>query len=828
MEGMASLFTPLEYAKAFDALQDGARLLKYSKKEERAEHRVFNMRFHDEGDRSFGFGATRSGAMLSTLCWRRPGMRIMYHKVKSIPMHSVLCLEGAERLGRHNAPPGVGPDASSMLCVHYYSDKRSLCIKRLRILFTERSQYELLSRCIIYSYVATRKKLKAFDGSLARVLLSKDLGTLLREVNVSITLDKSLYPQFNVPKRATRAIGSPVREEQVERARCEVSSSLPTAGALPGRCTESRATAVGGGDDATEDSGSSQITESPGDSVSTPCAHVSIARLQSGSEASSFEESEGIRTKSKLNAAAAPQSGSESLKQVSRTGTSLASQASPKPRAKRGPSQKPNVLQNITNSKKVKLPRSVSKSEVAVELPPVIPPLKHASRSAVRRAKAKVALNLQRMEELESEMRSSQERSSNALAASHEEGPWVEHGAVVEMEMGKENVNMRTPVRSLAFPLQRRQPTQQVGVPPAVAESTAVAAPPPPPPPPPPLPAKPSGSGVASALPPPPPPAPRGGGGSVAPPPPPPPPMPKGALPPPPPPGKAGTKRTGGPSTVENMFKRKSKEIVKMFQATMRDQMRSERKTVLNKPPGTSKGGDRPKSDPSDVKFELESKSKHIAQIKEDVAEHGDMLKSLAADIRGFSGSVDSLLTFVEDMETKLHGLSDENQVLKYFKWPQAKMDALRESSALVHELKRMVRNLKTWKANKAEDSVLVGFDKFQATDLVVTAISEMDKIQPRVERIMCESKSFQEKFSKFKINLEVDSLIGSVKNESLSLANAAMKTTLCHLAEDKLNMLKTFKFAFRVHQFSVDGLQGGSCDLFRKLHMQLQSLTMH
>ena len=38
--------------------------------------------------------------------------------------------------------------------------------------------------------------------------------------------------------------------------------------------------------------------------------------------------------------------------------------------------------------------------------------------------------------------------------------------------------------------------------------------------------------------------------------------------------------------------------------------------------------------------------------------------------------------------------------------------------------------------------------------------------------------------------------------------------------------MLKIFKFAFRVHQFSVDGLQGEACDLFRKLHVQLQSLS--
>ena len=43
-----SLFTPLEYAKAFDSLQEGVTFFKYSKKRECQEERVFNMRFHDK------------------------------------------------------------------------------------------------------------------------------------------------------------------------------------------------------------------------------------------------------------------------------------------------------------------------------------------------------------------------------------------------------------------------------------------------------------------------------------------------------------------------------------------------------------------------------------------------------------------------------------------------------------------------------------------------------------------------------------------------------------------------------------------------------------
>ena len=45
---IASLFSPLEYAKAFDALQHGVKLKKYSKNSAQEQERVFSMHFHHE------------------------------------------------------------------------------------------------------------------------------------------------------------------------------------------------------------------------------------------------------------------------------------------------------------------------------------------------------------------------------------------------------------------------------------------------------------------------------------------------------------------------------------------------------------------------------------------------------------------------------------------------------------------------------------------------------------------------------------------------------------------------------------------------------------
>ena len=252
--------------------------------------------------------------------------------------------------------------------------------------------------------------------------------------------------------------------------------------------------------------------------------------------------------------------------------------------------------------------------------------------------------------------------------------------------------------------------------------------------------------------------------------------------------------------------------------------MKRERKKSLNMPPGTAhKVGDKnAKSDPSDVKFELESKSKHIQKIKEDVIVHGDMIKALAGEIRGWSGTTEPLLLFVREMESKLVVLSDENQILKYFQWPQAKMEALRESSALVEDLQKMGKTLSSWKEKDDAECL----DKYQAIDLIARCHADLDKVAPKVERMMCEARAMQDKFAKFKIDLRVDALISEVKNASLSLALAAMRAALRHLSEDKAHMLKTFKFAFRVHQFSGDGLQGTACDLFREIHLQLQTLA--
>ena len=120
---------------------------------------------------------------------------------------------------------GVGGNICSILCIHYYSTEKENSLKRLRILFSDRMQYELITRALIYSHIATRKQFRSFNGGCARLLLSKELKTLFKEINICISLNKSLYPQFNVSKQRKNALPHQSKQDQREsRKQC---SSTP-------------------------------------------------------------------------------------------------------------------------------------------------------------------------------------------------------------------------------------------------------------------------------------------------------------------------------------------------------------------------------------------------------------------------------------------------------------------------------------------------------------------------------------------------------------------------------------------------------------------------
>ena len=302
----------------------------------------------------------------------------------------------------------------------------------------------------------------------------------------------------------------------------------------------------------------------------------------------------------------------------------------------------------------------------------------------------------------------------------------------------------------------------------------------------------------------------------------------------PPPPAKA----RGGVSA------RKENDIVALFQKTMKSRMKKVQRAGVGVGVGVGGRGvpGAPRaSNPSDVKGELESRSKHMAQIKEDVNVHGQAIQEMAAAIRKFRGGQNALVGFMEDCERRLTVLSDEVQVLKHFTWPEAKVEAMREVLAVLGELEAIGSRFASWdtsttKNQKDNDNDndnpkhthnharFDRMDKFKAMDAIRDGCLEMDRIQPRVERILCNAAALQAKATKYGIDVALEESIAGAKRKASTLALTVMRLALEHLSENDGQMMKTFKLAFRIHQFAggFDGEETAQC--YREIHQLLSA----
>ena len=130
-------------------------------------------------------------------------------------------------------------------------------------------------------------------------------------------------------------------------------------------------------------------------------------------------------------------------------------------------------------------------------------------------------------------------------------------------------------------------------------------------------------------------------------------------------------------------------EVVSLFQEV--------RKTLLNQSSACAEGGGGGRhggrglgsgaADRSGLMEEMAGKSKYLTAIKEDTQKYKVEIQSLAEMVQVFKArDMEGVRMFVEQMDAALSLLSDEHAVLKNFEWPEARVDALRESSALHRE----------------------------------------------------------------------------------------------------------------------------------------------
>ena len=179
------LFEPVQYARCFDELQNGVRLMKWSKSQGFVS-RVFAMKFHLE-DARHGIFQMPNEPQLCSLTWRRPGMRVLQHKTKALSMARVdsICRE------RDDHGSFGGGEKSTNIVAMQYLCSRTKRVKKLRLLFKDAVEYELVTRCLLYACIASLRNYTSFNGAVARILLSKELDESLAEINNSLKL-KSL------------------------------------------------------------------------------------------------------------------------------------------------------------------------------------------------------------------------------------------------------------------------------------------------------------------------------------------------------------------------------------------------------------------------------------------------------------------------------------------------------------------------------------------------------------------------------------------------------------------------------------------------------------
>nr|XP_028951235.1 protein CHUP1, chloroplastic-like isoform X2 [Malus domestica] len=189
--------------------------------------------------------------------------------------------------------------------------------------------------------------------------------------------------------------------------------------------------------------------------------------------------------------------------------------------------------------------------------------------------------------------------------------------------------------------------------------------------------------------PPPPPPKsaiPRVSATQCRPPPPPPPPPSLRLQPPPPHPPQFSVRATGGTT-------QKAPALVEFYHSLRKQEVKMDSPESRNhhKPAATSAH--------NSVVGEIQNRSAHLLAIKADVQTKGEFINDLIRKVLAAAYTdIEDVLKFVDWLDVELSSLADERAVLKHFKWPERKADAMREAAIEYRDLKLLESEISCYK----------------------------------------------------------------------------------------------------------------------------------
>ncbi|XP_021822734.1 protein CHUP1, chloroplastic [Prunus avium] len=297
---------------------------------------------------------------------------------------------------------------------------------------------------------------------------------------------------------------------------------------------------------------------------------------------------------------------------------------------------------------------------------------------------------------------------------------------------------------------------------------------------------------------------------SGPPPPPPPPPSVRSPTPPPPPPQPSVRTTTSATQ--------KAPSLVEFYHSLRKQEVKRDSPESRNhhKPSAISAH--------NSIVGEIQNRSAHLLAIKADVQTKGEFINDLIQKVLVAAYTdIEDVLKFVDWLDGELSSLADERAVLKHFKWPERKADAMREAAIEYRDLKMLRSEISSYKDD---------------TDIPCAAALKkmaglLDKSERSMQRLIKLRNSVMRSYQELKIPIDwmLDSgIVSKIKKASMNLANVYMKRVTMELesirnsdretSQESL-LLQGVHFVYRAHQFA-GGLDSETLCAFEEIRQRV------
>uniref|UniRef100_A0A5B6ZKB4 Protein CHUP1, chloroplastic n=3 Tax=Davidia involucrata TaxID=16924 RepID=A0A5B6ZKB4_DAVIN len=203
---------------------------------------------------------------------------------------------------------------------------------------------------------------------------------------------------------------------------------------------------------------------------------------------------------------------------------------------------------------------------------------------------------------------------------------------------------------------------------------------------------------------------------------------------------------------------------------------------------------------------EIQNRSAHLLAIRADIETKGDFINGLIQKVLAAAYTdIEDVLKFVDWLDNELSSLADERAVLKHFKWPERKADAMREAAIEYRGLKLLESEVSSY---MDDNSIPCGVALKKMAGL-------LDKSEQSIQRLIKLRNSVILSYQGYRIPTVwmLDSgIVSKIKQASIMLAKMYMKRVTKELESIRYSerestqealLLQGVRFAYRAHQFA-------------------------